>query len=93
MAKTHEALLKAEKEYKMNYLEPIKPEEKALVPASPKGELIGPTPEWCKEIKSRLNTQYPVDGMKTIMFTSTSRGSGWPRCPRHSDAPAKCELS
>ena len=29
MAKTHEALLKAEKEYQMNYLEPIREEEKA----------------------------------------------------------------
>jgi capsular exopolysaccharide synthesis family protein len=79
MAKTHEALLKAEKEYKMNYLEPIHREEKALVPASPKGELIGPTPEWCKEIKTRLNTQYPDKGVKSIMFTGTSRGSGCSR--------------
>ena len=79
MAKTHEALLKAEKEYKMNYLEPVRTEEKALVPASPKGELIGPTPEWCKEIKARLNTQYPDKAIKSIMFTGTSRGSGCSR--------------
>jgi capsular exopolysaccharide synthesis family protein len=76
MAKTHEALLKAEEEYKMNYLEPVKREEKALVPASPKGELIGPTPAWCKEIKTRLKTQYPDKKIKSIMFTGTRRGSG-----------------
>lgn len=79
MAKTHEALLKAEKEHRMNYLEPVRKEEKALVPASPKGELIGPTPEWCKEIKARLNTQYPDKAIKSIMFTGTSRGSGCSR--------------
>ena len=79
MAKTHEALLKAEKEHKMNYLEPVSREAKALVPASPKGELIGPTPGWCKEIKARLNTQDPDAGVKSIMFTGTSRGSGCSR--------------
>jgi protein-tyrosine kinase len=79
MAKTHEALLKAEKEYQMNYLEPIREEEKALVPATPSGELIGPTPEWCKEIKARINTQYPDKQVKSILFTGTSRGSGCSR--------------
>jgi capsular exopolysaccharide synthesis family protein len=79
MAKTHEALLKAEKEHQMNYLEPIKREVKTLVPATPKGELIGPTPEWCKEIKARLNTQYPDKRVKSIMFTSTRSGSGCSR--------------
>lgn len=79
MAKTHEALLKAEKEYKMNYLEPIRKDEKALVPATPKGELTGLTPEWCKEIKARLDTQYPDGEVKSIMFTSTRRGSGCSR--------------
>ena len=79
MAKTHEALLKAEKEYKMNYLTPVKKPDKALVPATPKGELIGPSPEWCKEIKARLNTQYPGNEIKSIMFTSTSRNSGCSR--------------
>jgi capsular exopolysaccharide synthesis family protein len=79
MAKTHEALLKAEKEYKMNYLEPLHSEDKALVPASPKKGLIGPTPEWCKEIKARLTTQYPHKAFKSIMFTSTSRASGCSR--------------
>ena len=76
MAKTHEALLKAEKEYKMSYLEPVRKSEKELVPATPKGELIGPLPEWCREIKTKLKTQYPDEPIKTIMFTGTNRGSG-----------------
>ena len=79
MAKTHEALLKAEKEYKMNYLAPVRAPEKALIPATPKGELIGPSPAWCKEIKARINTQYPNDQIKTIMFTGTKRKSGCSR--------------
>ncbi len=79
MAKTHEALLKAEKEYRMNYLEPVRKEEKSLVPATPRGELVGPTPAWCKEIKSRLSTQYPDDKIKSIMFTGTKHGSGCSR--------------
>ena len=79
MAKTHEALLKAQKESKMNYLEPVRKDEKALVPATLKGGLTGPTPEWCKEIKARLNTQHSNKKIKSIMFTSTRRGSGCSR--------------
>jgi capsular exopolysaccharide synthesis family protein len=79
MAKTHEALLKAEKEHKMNYLQPVPKTERALTPATPKGELIGPSPEWCKEIKARISTQYPDDQIKTIMFTGTKRESGCSR--------------
>jgi len=79
MAKTHEALLKAQKESKMNYLEPVRKDEKALVSAIDKGGLIGPTPDWCKEIKARLNTQYSDEKIKSIIFTSTKRGSGCSR--------------
>ena len=79
MAKTHEALLKAQKESKMNYLEPVRKDEKALVSAIDKGGLIGPTPEWCKEIKARLNTQYSDEKVKSIIFTGTKRGSGCSR--------------
>jgi len=79
MGKTHEALLKAEKENKMNYLAPVRKPEKALVPAALNEELMEPCPEWCKEIKARLNTQYPGDKIKSIMFTATSRKSGCSR--------------
>lgn len=79
MPKTHEALLKAEKEYQMNYLKPVRSSEKTLVPAIPKDDLEGPSPEWFKEIKARLNTQYTENEIKTIMFTSTRRKSGCSR--------------
>jgi capsular exopolysaccharide synthesis family protein len=76
MAKTHEALLKAEKENKVQYLEPKREAERALAPLSLTGDLAEPAPEWCKELKSRIQTQYPKNNIKTILFTGTSSGNG-----------------
>jgi capsular exopolysaccharide synthesis family protein len=76
MAKTHEALIKAEKESKIKYLEPKRKTEKALAPLSLKDNLVKPSPEWCKELKAKLQTQYPNLKVKTIMFTGTTNKSG-----------------
>ena len=76
MAKTHEALIKAEKEQKIKYLEPKRRVEKALAPLSLKDKLGKTSPEWCKELKAKLQTQYPDEKVKTIMFTGTTNKSG-----------------
>jgi Mrp family chromosome partitioning ATPase len=79
MARTHEALLKAEKDSRKNYLEPVRQPEKAYFPATLREELVGPTPEWCKEIKARLDSQPADVKIKSIMFTGTKPGSGCSR--------------
>jgi Mrp family chromosome partitioning ATPase len=79
MARTHEALLKAGKEGQKNYLEPAHQPEKAFVPATLREELVGSIPEWCKEIKARLDNQPADDKIKTIMFTGNKPGSGCSR--------------
>jgi protein-tyrosine kinase len=76
MAKTHEALLKAEKEHKMNYLEPLREADTALAPLSLTENMLQPAPDWCKELKTRLQTQFNSKKIKTILFTSTAHCSG-----------------
>jgi capsular exopolysaccharide synthesis family protein len=76
MAKTLEALLKAEKENKMNYLKPVRQTETALAPLSLSRDLVQPSPDWCKELKTRLQTQFMNTKIQTLLFTSISHGSG-----------------
>lgn len=76
MAKTHEAILKAEKEHKMNYLQPVRESDTALAPLSLKKDLGESSPEWCKELKTRLLTNYHDANIKTILFTGTKHASG-----------------
>ena len=79
MAKTHEALIKAGKESKKNFLEPVRDPEKTFVPATLRDELGDYTPEWCKEIKARLGSQATDDKIQSIMFTGEKPGSGCSR--------------
>jgi capsular exopolysaccharide synthesis family protein len=76
MAKTHEALLKAEKDHKMNYLQPVRRSDTALAPLSHIKDLAQTSPEWCKELMTRLQTQFIDSKIKTLLFTGTSQGSG-----------------
>ena len=76
MAKTYKAMLKAEKEYKMNYLEPVRESETALTPLPLAKDLIESSPDWCLELKTRLLTNYHDANIKTILFTGTKHGSG-----------------
>jgi capsular exopolysaccharide synthesis family protein len=76
MAKTHEALLKAEKENKMNYLQPVRKPDSALAPLSYIKDLAQTSPEWCKELMTRLQTRFIDSKLKSLLFTGTAHGSG-----------------
>ena len=76
MGKTHEALLRAEKEYQKKLPEINGNTQKSLVVASSKADITFVSPEWYQELRTRIQTQYPNGSIKTIMFTSTSHGSG-----------------
>jgi capsular exopolysaccharide synthesis family protein len=76
MAKTYEAIVKTEKEQKMNFLQPIRKPETALAPLPLIKDLAESSPDWCKELKTRLHTNYHDADIKTILFTGTKRESG-----------------
>jgi capsular exopolysaccharide synthesis family protein len=76
MGKTHEALIRAEKEYQNKTNKTSVVQQRALVPSRLYKDL--PTSEnwWYKELKSKLQMQYPEESLKTILFTGTSRRAG-----------------
>jgi non-specific protein-tyrosine kinase len=76
MAKTHEALVKAEKEHKMSYLQPVRKPDSALAPLSHIKDLAQTSPEWCKELMTRLQTQFIDSKIKSLLFTGTVQKSG-----------------
>jgi capsular exopolysaccharide synthesis family protein len=76
MAKTHDALLRAEKEHKMNYLQPVRKSDDSLTPITQKEDFAKTSPEWCKELKTRLQTQFIDSKIKSLLFTGTAKGSG-----------------
>jgi capsular exopolysaccharide synthesis family protein len=76
MGKTHEALLRAEKEYQSKIPEISGHSLKSHVVISSKAGITSVSPEWCQELRGRIQTQHPDGSIKTIMFTSTAHGSG-----------------
>jgi capsular exopolysaccharide synthesis family protein len=76
MGKTHEALLRAEKELKKHLPQVSSPAQKDIATFSPNRGLMRPTPKWFEELKTKIQTQYADGSMKTIMFTGTCHGEG-----------------
>lgn len=86
MAKTYEALEKAEREYKKNRLKndtlvPQKAEVKALRENIEVVEMPGRIPttdvlEPYEELKAAFFSRYPRDSIKSILFNATSHGDG-----------------
>ena len=77
MGKTHEALTRADAEYQKKLLEKSAEPQKAIVPYRPPyTDLPKSENRWYKELKSKLQMQYPAESLKTILFTGTSRGVG-----------------
>ncbi len=78
MGKTHDALLKAEKENAQRMLQPIpKPvEDRSPVLWDPFGGVPQLIPEWFKELKIRLEVNHADRSPQTLLFTSTSLKNG-----------------
>ncbi len=76
MAKTYEALTRAEKDQKKRFLQPVTAPEKAVQPYVPQHRLPELAPEWCQELRTRLLLNTGDDSLKAILFTGTSRASG-----------------
>ena len=76
MGKTHEALIKAEREIDKNLPQPSGKTQKAMVAFSSNRGLVRPTPKWYEELKTRLQTQHSNGSIKTLMFTGTIHGEG-----------------
>jgi capsular exopolysaccharide synthesis family protein len=76
MGKTHEALMRAEEEYKKNAIAETTGQQRAIVPYRPHRNLLHKAPPWYEELKSRLEIQFPDDTLKTILFTGSSHRAG-----------------
>jgi capsular exopolysaccharide synthesis family protein len=76
MGKTHEALLRAEQEYR----ETQQPTERrpfiSAVPVKPKHDAPRDFLEIYEDLRTNLKTRYPDDPIKTILFNSTYHGVG-----------------
>ena len=76
MGKTHEALIRAEKEYQKKAIIETAGPQTAVVPYRPPRDIRKPAPPWYEEIKSRLEVRYPDELLKTILFTGPSHHAG-----------------
>ena len=76
MGKTHEALERAEKEYKKTLVETPPDYEKALVVKGPRQFPIQAPLDKYQEVKIKLITRFPEESIKTILFTGTAHGDG-----------------
>lgn len=76
MGKTHEALERAEKEYKKNFVETPLESEKAVVVKGPRQFPIQTPMDRYQEVKIKLITRFPEESIKTILFTGTAHGDG-----------------
>ena len=76
MGKTHEALERAEKEYKQTLTESSHGPEKTVAAKKP-GQFHMPAPsDLFQEVKTKLVTCFPLGSVKMIMFTGTAHGNG-----------------
>jgi len=76
MGKTHEALERAEKDYKKTLAETPLESEKAVVVIGPRQFPIQAPLDSYQEVKIKLITRYPEESIKTILFTGTAHGNG-----------------
>ncbi len=79
MGKIHDALNRAEQEANQNLPQPSQPlsqTRKDIVAFSSQRELMRPSPKWCEELKTKLQTQHAGGSIKTIIFTGTIHGEG-----------------
>ncbi len=76
MGKTHEALIRAEKEYKKMMVEKPPDIQEALVPKKPSQLPVRAPLEKYQQIKVKLITRFPEMSIKTLMVTSTAHGDG-----------------
>ncbi len=76
MGKTHEALERAEKEYKKTLVETPPDSEKAVVVKGPRQFPIQAPLDRYQEVKIKLITRFPEESIKTILFTGTAHGNG-----------------
>ena len=76
MGKTHEALERAEKEYKKNFVETPLESEKAVVVKGQRQFPIKASLDRYQEVKIKLITRFPEESIKTILFTGTAHGNG-----------------
>ena len=76
MGKTHEALERAEKEYKKNFVETPLESENAVVVKGPRQFPIQAPMDRYQEVKIKLITRFPEESIKTILFTGTAHGDG-----------------
>ncbi len=76
MGKTHEALERAETEFQDNILETPNDYHNAIVVKRP-GKLSKQTmADRFQEVKTKLDTSFPLGSVKTIVFTGTAHGVG-----------------
>ena len=76
MGKTNEALERAEKEFQDNILETPNDYHNAIVVKRP-GKFSKQTPsDIFQEVKTKLDTSFPLGSVKTIVFTGTAHGVG-----------------
>jgi hypothetical protein len=76
MGKTHEALIRAEEEYRKKAIVKTADSQTAVVPYRTHRDLRKPAPPWYEEIKTRLENQFPHESLKTILFTGSSHHAG-----------------
>jgi capsular exopolysaccharide synthesis family protein len=76
VGKTHEALLKAERELNKNLPQLPDQEQKSIVAFySDHGKKVKTT-KWYEELRAKLSIQHPNCSIKTIMFTGSVSGEG-----------------
>ncbi len=76
MGKTHEALLRAEKEYHENFVRPPHEPKKMKVIKSPKRASGRKSMETYEDLKTNLLSRYPNGSIKSILFNGTYHGGG-----------------
>jgi len=76
MGKTHEALLRAEKEYQKNLPQVLAESQKSIIGDIPKRKIIQYGPKSYEELKTKIQIQYHEGALKSIMFTGTDHGDG-----------------
>jgi len=76
MGKTHEALERAEKEFRDNILETPNDYHNAIVVKRPGKVSKQTASDRFQEVKTKLDTCFPLGSVKTIVFTGTAHGVG-----------------
>jgi capsular exopolysaccharide synthesis family protein len=76
MGKTHEALERAEEEYRENILGAVRETEPKKVEPPPRQTSNKADIEWYEGLKTNLLSRYPNGAIRTILFNGTAHGGG-----------------